>query len=524
MIYRFDDFELDTDRFELRHQGNVRPTEPQVFALLELLVANHRRVVSKDEINLRVWGGRVVSEAVLSSRIRSVRLAIGDDGSAQRLIRTVHNRGFRFVGKPVLDQALQVYEPIEHRAEIGESIAGFSESGDDRPSIAVLPFEMLSHELRYEALADAVAHDLIVELSRLHWLFVIARGSSFRFRGPSLDLPAIGAALGVRYCLTGSLAIHGKACVVTVELARTSGGRVVWADRFEGPLDDLLTLRTTIAARIVTAVEVRIPMDEALGSASQAPASLGAWAAYHRGLWHMLRFNRHDNEVAATMFQRAIDADPEFARAHAGLSFTHFQNAFIGYTRTPEADRKKAKILAERGLELDPMDPFANLTMGRADWLNGDIEGCRVWLERSIALNPNYAFAIYNCALVDTFLGKGNVSERGVVKAMALSPLDPMRYAMLATRALSHVVRGDYEAASAWAERAATAPNAHIQIRVIAALAHELAGHRNAAARWAAEVLRMAPDFRQARFIRAFPFRDDAVRGKASAALKRLRI
>lgn len=409
-------------------------------------------------------------------------------------------------------------------AAADDSRLGSTDDDDERPSIAVLPFEMLSHDLPYETLADAVAHDLIVELSRLRWLFVIARGSSFRFRGPGLDFPAIGRALGVRCCLSGSLAIHGKVSVVTVELAHAQDGRVVWADRFEGPFDDLLTLRAAIAARIVTAVEVRIPLEEAQGNAARAPSSLGAWAAYHRGLWHMFRFNRHDNELAAAMFQRSIDTDPGFARTHAGLSFTHFQNAFIGYTKETEIERGKAMLLAERGLALDPMDSFANLTMGRAEWLNGDVEGCRSWLERSIELNPNYAFAIYNRALVDTFLGEGNVGEHGVVRAMTLSPLDPMRYAMLATRALSHIVRGDYQAASDWAERAATAPNAHIQIRAIAALAHQLAGHHDIAARWADEVLRAEPAFDQARFFRAFPIRKDAVRSKASTALKRLKI
>ena len=524
MIYRFDDFELDTDRLELRHHGKVQPTEPQVFALLELLVTNRHRVVSKDEINLRVWGGRVVSEAAVNSRIRSARLSIGDDGKEQRLIRTVHGRGFRFVGETLIEQGLQIAGPNVPEAAADDSRIGATDVDDERPSIAVLPFEMLSHDLPYETLADAVAHDLIVELSRLRWLFVIARGSSFRFRGPGLDFSNIGAALGVRYCLSGSLAIHGKVSVVTVELARASDGRVVWADRFEGPLDDLLTLRAAIAARIVTAVEVRIPLEEAQGNAARAPSSLGAWAAYHRGLWHMFRFNRHDNELAAAMFQRSIDADPGFARAHAGLSFTHFQNAFIGYTRDTEIERGKAMLLAERGLDLDPMDPFANLTMGRAEWLNGDVEGCRSWLERSIELNPNYAFAIYNCALVDTFLGDAGASEHGVAKAMTLSPLDPMRYAMLATRALSHIVRGDYQVASDWAERAATAPNAHIQIRAIAALAHQLAGNHDIAALWADEVLRAESTFNQSRFFRAFPIRNDTVRSKASAALKCLKI
>lgn len=524
MLYRFDDFELDTDRFELRRAGAVQPVEPQVFALIELLVSSHERMVSKDEINLRIWGGRVVSEAVVSSRIRSARRAIGDDGKTQRLIRTVHNRGFRFVGEPVAENIIAAARPAV-AAQPGEpAIAAHPglPAGSARPSIAVLPFQMLGADPRYETLADAVAHDVIIELSRLHWLFVIARGSSFRFRGADVDLRAAAGTLGVRYLLTGSVMIHGGRSIVTAELVQADDGQVLWGDRLEGSLDDLLGLRLTIAARIVSALEMRIPVNEATRSASLPTDSLDAWSAYHRGLWHMYRFNAHDNEIAARMFERAISVDDGFARAHAGLSFTHFQNAFVGYSRDPDKDRQLARQLAERSLELDPFDPFGNLTMGRADMLSGDLDRSATWFDRSIELSPNFAFAIYNRALVDAIGGQGAQSEENVKKAITLSPLDPLHYAMLATRALSHLVRGDYETAAIWAERGANAPNAHVLIQVIAVLAHELAGDRKAAEQRAIRVRNPNSGYKRANFFRAFPFRDEATLNAATAALKRL--
>lgn len=526
MLYRFDDIELDTDRFELRKGGAVLPVEPQVFSLIELLVSNHHRLVSKDEINLRIWGGRVVSEAAVSSRIRSARQAIGDDGTAQRLIRTIHNRGFRFVGEPEVEQNLATDLSITSHAtnEAPSPIAEAASAGDGRPSIAVLPLQVLSADERYDTLADAVSHDIIVELSRLHWMFVIARGSTFRFRGADVDLSAAAAILGVRYLLTGSLAVHGATSIVTVELSRAADGQVIWADRFEGPVDDLLELRLTVAARIVTALEVRIPIAEANRAASLPTQSLDAWSAYHRGLWHMYRFNRHDNDIAARMFERALTVDQGFARAHAGLSFTHFQNAFVGYAKDAAAERDLARQHADRSLDLDPFDPFANLTMGRAVMLAGDLDGSATWFDRSIDLSPNSAFAIYNRGLVDAILGRGAESEQSVTKAIALSPIDPLHYAMLATRALSYIMRQDYEAACAWAERATKAPNAHVHIRVIAALAHELTGNRAAAQKWASEIRTAEPTYGQARFFQAFPFRDADTLALAKAALKRLGI
>jgi TolB-like protein len=524
MIYRFDDIEIDSDRFELRRAGVPCKVEPQVFSLLELLVSNHDRLITKDELNLRIWGGRVVSEAVVNSRIRSARLAIGDNGKTQRLIQTVHNRGFRFIVTPEIEDTVaratatadpQLRDPADGGAD-GEAV---SETG---PSIAVLPFQRLTSDPRYDMFADAVAHEVIGELSRLHWLFVIARGSSFRFRGPDVDLRQAGEVLGARYFLTGSVAIEGGRSVVTAELCQAGDNRVLWAERFEGAVDALLELRLTIAAQIVTALEFRIPMVEARRAASLPTANLDAWSAYHRGLWHMYRFNAHDNALAGQLFSRAVTADPDFARAYAGLSFTHFQNAFVGYTKDPATDRHLSADFAEKGMALDPLDPFTNLTMGRALMLSDDLEGSHAWFDRSVELNPNYAFAIYSRALADAVGGAGGESEAGAVKAMRLSPIDPLRYAMLATRALSHIVRGDHAAACAWAEQGVAAPNAHVHIRTIAALANELAGRHETAQRWAATVRRNDPGYSQQKFLAAFPFRDDTTRGEIQAALQRL--
>ncbi|MGH6949069.1 MAG: hypothetical protein ACREDZ_17215, partial [Kiloniellales bacterium] len=339
-----------------------------------------------------------------------------------------------------------------------------------------------------------------------------------------IDLRAASEVLGARYFLTGSVAIDGRRSIVTVELCHAGENRVLWADRFEGALDGLLEMRLTIAAKVVTALEVRIPLLEASRAASLPTANLDSWSAYHRGLWHMYRFNAHDNEIAARMFDRAIGADRNFARAYAGLSFTHFQNAFVGYTADPENERRLARERAEKSMALDPLDPFANLTMGRAMMLAGDLESSLSWFERCVDLNPNYAFAIYNRALANAVTGSGDKSEQGAMKAMALSPIDPLRYAMLATRGLSHIVREDYDAASDWAERGAKAPNAHVHIRTIAALANELAGNREAAARWAAEVWHGDPRYDRAMFLKAFPFRDERTRAAVGAALKRLGI
>lgn len=526
MIYRFDNFELDTDRFELRQDGSPRKVEPQVFALLELIISNHARLVSKDEINLRVWGGRVVSEAVVNSRVRMARQAIGDDGKAQKLIRTVHGRGFRFVGEVETADTISIIQSVSTQHDASSPIREADGSGTistgGRPSIAVLPLQVLTPDERFGNLGDAVSQEVIMELSRLHWLFVIARGSTFRFRDSNVDIAEAGKILGARYVLTGTIAFHDRTSVVTVELSHAPDGQMVWADRFESPVDDLLQLRSTISANIVTAIETRIQVKEAIEAAKLPTENLDAWSAYHRGLWHMYRFNQHDNAIAARMFDRAVSADHGFARAHAGLSFTHFQNAFLGHSGEPAEQIKLARLYAEKGLQLDPFDPFVNLTMGRSQWLSGDLDAGVPWLERSVELSPNYAFAIYNSALLGAIMGDGQESQSNIMKAISLSPIDPLNYAMLATRALSHIVRGDYETAVTWAERATKAPNAHIHIHTIAALAHQLAG-KTELARCDADRIRLSNQaYCQADFFNAFPFTGDQTRSLAKAALARL--
>ncbi|MCB1886593.1 MAG: winged helix-turn-helix domain-containing protein [Rhodocyclaceae bacterium] len=526
MIYRFEDIELDTDRFELRRSGTVRAVEPQVFSLLELLFANPDRLITKDELNERIWKGRIVSEAVVNSRIRSARQAIGDDGKAQRLIRTVHRRGFRFLVTPEVVSAARPVGVVVETAAAPPPEPAIAPSppaeSSGPPSIAVLPFQWLSIDGKQAMLADAVAHELIVELSRLHWLVVIARGSSFQFRGPGIDLTAAGQRLGARYLLTGTVAVEGKRSAVSVELVRADDQHLLWADRFEGPVEDLLGLRSTMARDIVSTIDYRIPIAEATRAAATPTENLDAWGAYHRGLWHMYRFSAGDNAQATQLFEHAIRGDPHFARAHAALSFTHFQNAFLGYKPDVTAERRLPREFAEKGLALDPLDPFSNLCMGRADWLEGDMEGAFPWYDRCIELNPNFAFAHYNRALADVIAGRGERCDAGIGKAMSLSPIDPLRYAHLGTRAFSHMVQGDYAGACDWAEQAARAPNAHVHIYMIAALVSELAGNRAAADTWATEVRRRMNGYRPDRFFKSFPFRDTATCETIQGAFARL--
>jgi TolB-like protein/DNA-binding winged helix-turn-helix (wHTH) protein len=532
MALRFEDFELDEDQAELRRGGERVHLEPQALAVLALLVRQRERMVPKEEIVEVVWQGRAVSDSALSSRIKSIRAALADSGREQRLVRTLHGRGFRFVGvvEEVPDApsagAASVATGAGSVAATGEAAGDIAASepalaANARPSIAVLPFRLVGVAGPYATIADALPHELIAELARLRWLFVIARGSSFRFRAADVDVAEVGRALGVRYCLGGTVEVRGHDLGITVELADTRDAAVVWAERYATAFEGLEEVRTRIVASIIAALEVEIPAHEARHARAAAAETLDAWGSYHLGLHHMYRFTAEGNATAGGHFRRAVELEPEFARAWAGLSFTRFQDAFLRYTDDVPAATDDARRMAERGVELDGKDPFVNFAMGRSFWLSGELDTSAGWLDRAIALSPNYAQGVYASAWTAAVAGHADQGQERADLAMALSPLDPLYYGMLGARAFAHIVRGEFAEGRDWAERSARAPGAHVMIRLIAVAACELAGDRAAAAQWLARAGRQRAGVRQEEFFRCFPFSDPATRAMWASALAR---
>lgn len=509
MNYRFGPYTLDTERFELRAHGVPVPAEPQVLSLLIMLIANRHRLVDRDEMIASVWQGRFISDAAISSRIKSARQLVGDNGRDQQVIRTIHGRGFRFVAE--LDAA-----PPPAQA----SPAATAPAADKaRPAIAVLPFAAMGDNAALQIASHALPQEIIRELARLRWLLVIASASAFQYRSAEPDIQRIGAALQVGYVLQGSMNLHGGRISVDVELVDTEAVSLLWSDHFEIKAADIQSLQAVIAARVIAALEVHVPLHEAERARLLPVQSLQAWSAYHLGLQHMYRFNAADNEAAGEYFQRAIATEPAFARAHAGLSFVRFQDAFLDYGEPTAA--AAARSAAERAVQLDPLDPFANAVMGRAHWLSGELSAGLGWLDRATALSPNYAQGVYGRAWIHSLLGHGDDAQRHADHALALSPLDPLRYAMLATRAMSHLVRADHAAAAHWAERAAREPGAHALIALIAVACHSLNGDDARTQSWLAEAQRRQPSVTCTRFLRAFPFADQAIRQEITGALNR---
>jgi TolB-like protein len=522
MIYTFGSTELDLAKFELRHGGEAHKIEPQVFALIAYLVENRDRMVSRDELFEKLWEGRVVSDSALASRIKSARQALGDDGRTQGIIKTVHGQGLRFVADVHIQRDSSIVAPVIASDEQTKTAPELSSHTASRPSIAVLPFRTIGAAGDWSAIADGLPHELITELARLRWLFVVARGSSFRLRSDELGPHEIGRLLGVRYYLSGTVEVSGNRLVISTELVDTEGGDIVWAERYAGDVHDVHSMRDEIRSDVLASMEIQIPLHEASRARLTSPDNLNAWSAYHLGLQHIYRFNRRDNALAAEYFGRAAETDAAFARAHAGLSFVHFQTAFLRQTDDIDGAIRRAREFAQRGVDLDPLDPFVNFVMGRTYWLEGDLDRSLSWLERATSLSPNYAQGLYAQAWTEFMADINGGAGQHVELAMKLSPLDPLYYAMLSLRGLTYIAAGDDQAGAEWAERGARAPGAHVLIAMIAAAAQALVKNNEKAKHWAAEVRDRNPTLTRDDFFRAFPMKSSSVRRRISAALESL--
>lgn len=514
MIYQFERYELDASRFELRHQGRAVAVEPQVYAVLLYLIENRHRLVTRDDLNRAIWSGRVVTAATVNSRIKAARRAIGDDGKSQASIRTFPRMGYRFIAevtehRPKRLMSDDARSDVARIVAAGESLDALELTLPDRPSVAVLPFRLTSTRAASGLLADGLTQDVISQLGRARWLFVAARGSTFRFRSGPYDPRDIGRALGVRYVVQGDVHILASRIGVYASLADATTGVELWADHFECNLQDVVEIQQQLAEQLVGLVEAEIEQIERERSLLKSPESLDAWSAYHRGCWHMYRFTPKDFDVAEHFFRRSLALDPKAPRAYAGLSFIHWQRAFLELTRDRATQERLALELAQQSLAADPRDPLGHWALGRAYLLQSDLEQAVDELDVSVGINPSSAVGQYSLAYVLMQLGDTTRSLAANDKARRLSPYDAMTFAMYACYAANLKLVGRYEEAAEFATRAARQPNTHYHVVAIAAVCNVLAERPEAAKAHYARLLAAYPGYTCADYLTAFKHRPE---------------
>ena len=372
-----------------------------------------------------------------------------------------------------------------------------------RASVAVMPFV---DDNRAGGVGDGLTEDIITRLAKLRVLFVIARGSVYALSDRQVTPEEAGRILNVDYLVSGSARRTGLELSVRVELAETRESRIVWTDELHSVLREGLHDLDGIVDRIVAAIADEIETAERNRAVLKPPSSLDAWEAYHRGLWHMYKFNGEDNRHAESFFRTAVQLDPTFARAYAGLSFTHFQNAFLELTRDRDQQIEQAFTTAHQSLGADDRDPAAHWAMGRALWLRGAQGESVSELQRSIDLSPNFALGHYTLGFVHSQSGDPRAAIDATNYSRQLSPFDPLQFAMLASRALAHVRLGEFEDAAHWAVKATARPNAHTHILAIATECLLLANRREEAERFASLIRARLPGYSVENFLRSFRF------------------
>ncbi|MBX5460936.1 MAG: hypothetical protein IRZ28_07580 [Steroidobacteraceae bacterium] len=367
-----------------------------------------------------------------------------------------------------------------------------------------MPFRFAGDEQAHGVLADGLTHEVITRIARARWLFVISRGSAFKFKAGPYDPRDVGRALGVRYIVQGEVRAIGEEISVHAILADAVTGQERWAEHLRRPLRDILTVQGEIAELIVGSVESEVEHAERHRAAVIAPANLDAWSAYYRGCWHMYRFTPADHELAEQFFRRSIELDPRSPRAYAGLSFIYFQRAFLELTAERDAEERRAINFAKEALMLDPRDPLGHWALGRAYLLSQDLGDAVDELETAVQLNPSSAVGQYSLAFALMQTGESNRSNDVVDKARRLSPYDMMTFAMYAVRAQNLAVLGRYGDAATFATRAARQPNAHYQVLAIAAYCNMLAENIEAARTFYEELRSIRPAYSTTDFFRAF--------------------
>ena len=482
MRYLFQDLSLDADRRELHRGTKQVAVEPQVLDLLLYLIRNRERVVRRDEIFDAVWQGRTVSESALSTRINAARSAIGDDGRAQRLIRTHLRKGFRFVGG-VHEEPRQVMLSATTSAS--------------KPSIAVLPFINMSGDPKQGYFIDGVVEDIITELSRFPELFVIARNSSFTYKGKAVDVRDVGRVLGVRYVLEGSLRKHRSRIRVTGQLIDASSGSHIWADRFEATLKDIFALQVEIAHSVVGAIAPRLEQSE-IDRARQKPTEhLSGYDCFLRGMagWH--DWSRSGHDEALKLFYRASEIDPDFARPYALASACYLMRKANGWIRNRKEEISETERLARLGADRARGDAVALCWSGHAiAHVVGDITTGLTLVDRALQLNPNLAVAWQRSGWLRIYAGECKLAIDHIERATRLNPADPLMHLALSARAFAHLLLEEFEEACEFARRALTLQSEWPAALRVLAMSHAMVGRNDAAGKAIARLIKQQPQLR----------------------------
>ena len=489
----FGPFRLHLARRELSRDGTPVQLGGRALDILLVLAAAKGEVVTKDQLIAQVWSGAVVDENNIQVHVSALRKALDDGGGAQRYVRTVQGRGYRLVG--ARDRAPES-DSVQHVLPI-----------PDKPSIAVLPFANLSNDPQQEYFADGMVEDITVGLSRMRWLLVIARNSSFTYKGRAVDVKQVGRDLGVRYVLEGSVRKAANRVRITAQLIDAGNGVHLWADRFEGALKDIFDLQDRVAGNVVSAIAPKLEQSEIARAKSKPTADLDAYDYFLRGKASLYSWTTEGIDEALRLFYRAIEFDAEFGSAYGMAAWCYTRRMANGRPHSAQEIAETARV-ARRAVDLANDDAVTLCTAGYAlARVVGDLDDGVVFIDRALELNSNLATAWLTCGWARAFLGEPDAAIKNLKHAMRLSPLDPLMFGMHNGMAFAHFLAGRYDEAASWAERALRVQPNWVAAWRNAAASHALAGRLGNARHAMARIRLLAPELRLSNLNDLMPLR-----------------
>jgi TolB-like protein/Flp pilus assembly protein TadD len=518
--FLFADHAIDTDRRELFRGDALVAVEPQVFDLLIYLIDNRDRVVSKDDLIASVWAGRIVSDSTLTSRINAARRAIGDSGEDQKQIRTIARKGIRFVGAvredAGADQPVQLFLSPEGSGEPSRR----SLPPPDRPAIAVLPFANMSGDPEQEYFSDGISEDIITALSKLRWFFVIARNSSFIYKGKAVHMQQVADELGVSYVVEGSVRKSGDQVRITAQVNDVATGSHIWAERYDRSLADVFAVQDEITEAIVAAIEPQIHAAENFRARRKPPESLDAWDLVMRALSHYWRVTREDNLVAQALLEKATAIDPNYGQALGVLAASHTFSAHMGWAEmaTSVAVAERAALAATRA---DSEDPWAHHALGSVHLFTRRFEDSLAEFEEALRLNPNFSLAQGFFGLALSYCGRWQEGAEAAYRALRLSPRDPYSALYHGIAAYAQFVGGNYEEAMPLAREAIRQRSDFVGAHRVLTAAAGMAGRADVAAGALQELRRAQPNISLAWLAEHMPIQSDADREQYLEAFRR---
>lgn len=512
MQFFFDDQILDTDRRELCRDSDRVALEPQVFDLLVYLLQNHDRVVSKDDLIAAVWDGRIVSESTLTSRINAARKAVGDSGRDQKLIRTISRKGFRFVG--TLQSRQSGSEPPDHANHAADGIGETSHpvlSPLDRPAIAVLPFTNLSDEPEQEYFSEGISEDIITALSKIRWFYVIARNSSFIYKGKAVHIKQVGEELGVGYVVEGSVRKEGNRVRITAQLSDVATGAHIWSEHYDRDLADVFAVQDEITQAVVAAIEPQLYAAENFRAQRKAPDSMDAWDLVMRALSHYWRVTRQDNMVAQALLEKAISLDPNYGQALGLLAASHLFGAHMGWSDM-EAVLPIGERAALAAIRADSEDPWAHYALAGVYLFTRCFDDSLAEFELAMRLNPSFSPArgYYGVAL--TYCGRWEEGDLAARQALRLSPRDPFAAVYCGVVSYAQYIGGHYDEAIRMSREALRQRGDFVGAHRVLVASAGMAGMCQVAEAALLELRRTQPNISLAWIAKQIPFKRDVDR------------